>query len=179
MYDDSVSTIVDEDAAGQTFYEVTIASELLNANINQSFVAYTFTTPGPSDPRRMMRAACFFDTALFTNGTQRDQIMLQNEADQNRTTTKMFSAMKTAYTVSRDLCAEYDADPIFFIIEIRKVIGSPLVSTPYLFWLATKPGRLVHPFNPCPICGRVQEHLENQKNGVACCALCSSTPISP
>lgn len=177
MFEDAASTIVDGDThTAETLYEVTIACELLHAGVLTNVVGYTFTTPGPSDPRRMLRAACFFDNALFKHGPH--EIFGRDIECQRGRTGAMFAAMKAAYGTACGLCKPFDPHPVFYIVKVAQTNATPLVISPVLIWLATKPTPVVYPFRPCLICGRVQERLENVKRGVECCVMCARSDRS-
>jgi hypothetical protein len=178
MFDDSTSTVCDGVSSTQVFYELTVGTELLNAQIANNFVAYKFVSPGPPDSRRMLRAACFFQNSLFCNGLHREEIIARRQEATTSSTGAMFSAMIDAYTTATDLCKHLDADPIFYIIDIRIANGEPIMSSPVLYWIATKPTPLNFSCKPCVFCGRVQEQFNHTKDGMNCCVMCTNHKIA-
>ena len=174
MFDDSSSTVCDGPSATQVFYELTLGAELMNINIPHNFVAYKFVSPGPSDSRRMLRAACFFQNSLFSEGNQREEIIARKQEQSTSSTGAMFNAMIDAYTIATKLCEPLDLDPIFHIIDIRVAHGKPIVSSPVLHWIATKPTPLDFVCKPCLFCGRVQEQFNHTKDGMNCCTMCAN-----
>lgn len=176
MFDDSTSTVCDGASATQVFYEVTLGTELMNTDIPHNFVAYKFVSPGPPDSRRMLRAACFFQHSLFSEGRQREEIIARKQEQNTSSTGAMFNAMIDAYTTATKLCESLDADPIFHILDIRVVHGAPIISSPVLHWIATKPTPLSFSCKPCMFCGRVQEQFNDTKDGMNCCTMCAHKP---
>lgn len=168
MLFDDTSTVVEGDGATDTLYEVTIACEASPTNL-----AYTFVTPGPSNPRRMLRALCFFDNALFFKGTQRDQL-LHREFDPigGGRTHIMYAAMVLGYKTARRLCANQDADPAFYVVRATATLATPLVASPFLFPILN-PQPINYPCVACVVCGKVQEAFEHTRDGEQCCAGCA------
>ena len=141
------------------FYKVTLAAVAHNPfRVEDVYTAYSFVTPGMSDVRRMRRALCYFDKALFREGIHRHRI-IDNKYDETRTGS-LFRAMSEAYVAFSQVVHKCDSDASIFIASLERAIEIPVVVpvAPLVQTLYSPPSPLVYAdLSICSHCLRVEE----------------------
>lgn len=108
-------------------YTVTIG-----ASFKDHYMAYTFHTKGPADHNRMIRAICFYDTALFNSGLQRGLLLKKQKFDPKSPSGVLHAQMKRAYEDIDDMfCGQVEQCKIFSVVPKQAIISSdtPIITS--------------------------------------------------
>lgn len=108
------------------YYKVTLGASAHNPfRVENVYTSYTFVTPGMSDVRRMRRALCYFDKALFREGIHRHRIT-DNQYESTRTG-RLFRAMSEAYVAFSEIMYKCDSEASIFIASLERTSEIPVI----------------------------------------------------
>lgn len=159
---------VEEDASSEinhnphvdlVYYKVTIAAIAHNPfRVENVYMAYSFVAPGMSDIRRMRRALCYFDKALFRDGVHRHRLV-NNTYDDTRTA-QLFRAMSEAYVSFSETVYKCDDTATIFTASLDRTTDTPVIvaTNPLVYTLYSRPAPLLFDnLSICSKCLRVEE----------------------
>ena len=152
------------------YYKVTIAACAHNPfRVENVYTSHSFVTPGMSDVRRMRRALCYFDKALFKEGIHRHRIV-ENTYDDTRTG-RLFRAMGDAYIAFSQVIHKCDSDASIFITSLERTLEMPVIvpPSPLIITLYSKPTPLSYEdLSICCRCLRVEEGASRDPDNHVC-----------
>ena len=152
------------------YYKVTLGASAHNPyRVENVYTSYAFVTPGMSDIRRMRRALCYFDKALFREGIHRHRI-IDNEYPNTRTG-RLFQAMSEAYVAFSSIMCKSDPDASIFIASLERTTEIPVIVTvkPLVNVLYSPPHPLAYDdLSICTQCLRVEEGRAENPNDHVC-----------
>lgn len=168
--EDVSSEINHNPSSDVVYYKVTIAAVAHNPyRVENVYTSHSFVTPGMKDVRRMRRALCYFDKALYRDGIHRHRIV-ENAYDDSRTG-GLFRAMRDAYVVFSNIVLKCDAEASIFIASLERAIEVPVVvpAAPLIQTLYSAPLPLVYnDLSICSTCLRVEEGVPSDPEHHVC-----------
>ena len=142
------------------YYQVTVGAIVHDRfKVENVYLSHTFVTPGMRDHRRMRRAMCYFDKALFREGLHRHRL-ISNPYDTSKCTHALFKAMTDAYVHMSDVAFRLDQDASLFLVSLESATTTPIVvpTQPLVYNMASTLEPLdYHDLNVCTNCMRVEE----------------------